>query len=34
MTLWFENRYGDSRKVATCANTEEVFKAIKRQESI
>ena len=28
MTLWFENRYGDSRKVAACANTEEVFKAI------
>ena len=28
MTLWFENQLGDIRKIAQCANKEEVYREI------
>ena len=28
MTLWFENQFGDSRKIANCESKEDVYKAI------
>ena len=28
MTLWFENSYGDTRKIATCKTRDDVYKEI------
>jgi len=28
MKLWFENRYGDRRVIADCANLDETYRAI------
>ena len=28
MTLWFENRFGEARIIAKCANKDEVYRAI------
>jgi len=28
MTLWFENRFGEAREIAKCANKDEVYRAI------
>ena len=28
MILWFENRYGEARKIADCENKDEVYRSI------
>ena len=28
MTLWFENRFGDARKIAHCENKDDVYRSI------
>ena len=28
MKLWFENRYGDIRQIATCKDSDEVYREI------
>ena len=28
MTLWFENRLGDARKIAHCENKDDVYRSI------
>lgn len=30
MTLWFENRYGDSRQIAQCKSHDEVYSEINK----
>ncbi len=30
MTLWFENSYGDARKIATCKTHDDVYKEINK----
>lgn len=28
MTLWFENKYGDTRQIARCENRDDVYRSI------